>query len=132
MWYSHYEWKIEKNYSRSKELLQSALRGLEKVRHYDENLRTLILHSIESLDSIIEMRGGAKKQTNRKLRVDESVQSITNMTRKLNLLDMVIGDDTQTVENGVRFQIHDDETASSSSVAATPASRKSKRIRDKK
>lgn len=140
IWYSHYEWKFEKNYARSKKLLQSALKGLGKVRHYDESLRELISYSIESLDTIIDMEGRAKNQPNRKLGYDErqadsssrSVQSIVNMTRKLNLLDMVVSDDSQTVDNGVRFQILDDDVASSSSAVATPASRKSKRIRDKK
>lgn len=133
MWYSHYEWKWERNYGRSKELLQSALKGLDKVQHHDRILKQLIVHSIESLDSLIEKQSQTKN-IHRKLGYDERQQdeaskpkkSKQTLPQKVNLLDMIKNDDTSTPDaKNVKFQIHDDESAG-------PPQKKSRRCREKK
>lgn len=134
MWYSHHEWKWEKNHARSKELLQSALKGLDKVEHYDRTLKQLIVHSIESLDSIIEQQGRTKKMVLEERQSDDASKmkkSQPIFTKKVNLLDMIKNDDAKTPDkNSVNFQIHDDE--SSTSASSESPLKKRRRCREKK
>lgn len=140
IWYSHSEWKCAKNYERSQQLLKLALTRLDKVEHYDRAVKILINHSIEALDMIIidKQKQPKTQQSNQKCSIKTNVgcsstktlKSNFELTKKVNLLDMINDDEPNAKNsNGVKFQIHEDE--SSSMELATPA-RKSKRCRDKK
>lgn len=117
IWYSHYEWKFGKNYARSQQLLQSALKGLDKVNHYDRALKIFIKHSIEALDTIVAKQKRTKKQSNHKgLKKDSNssskntLKSSSELTNRVTLLDML--NDLESDAQNSKFQIHDDETTS--------------------
>lgn len=135
VWYSFNEWKFGKNYKRSEQLLKSALKGLDKVNHFDRALRIFINHSIETLDTIIKNK---KDRTNNKSDQKSLKKGNNNSSKKSSkpssdppkrstLLDMI--NDLESDARNSKFQILEDE---STSTDLPKAASKSKRCREKK
>lgn len=140
MWYSHFKWKYEKKYIHAKELLESLLRALDKVKHCDVALKQIVNCSIETLEKEVKRvkEKRPRKLTQRELCPEEwqrndtgtikkqNLKAIATNTKKINLLDMINSvDNTQTTNNqGIKFQIHDDDqpSSSASTSSSTPAS----------
>lgn len=144
MWFSHFKWKFEKKYIHAKEMLERSLNGLAKVKHCDVALKEIINCSIETLAK--EVKRVSQKlprkltqrqfcpeewQRNGKTELKKPISKAKAITT--NLLDMINSvDDSQASNNqGIKFQIHDDELPSTSSVS-TPAVKKSTRARNNK